>query len=574
VSMHKNVKLIVLLTLFFGTIPSTIASSFITELRNSLFIEPFKQTIYVDNLINVACNTYDIKNRSCKGGHQQALPSIKMATKDAIAGTLFLIRAGDYKEVLHITHSGEKAAYIAFVAYKKEKVRLVNTNSSDQGEIYGPIWIDQASYNLVSGIGVTGSVGFGRLLNAHFNIIHNGKFIESSFWKEGRGKSKRGGLYIAFSHNNKILNSYFYKGTDSLSLVHSNYNLVENNTMALAGHDIWNIKCGSFNVIRNNEFSNKNQKLGSVFDCEKNTMSWHGNGEFALQAAILDASQHNLIESNIFRDTVRYYSTSGGNGIQYAGQIGIIRFNQFYHTNAGFSLASYRSEAMYNYDNRIYNNTFHDNWCVGITVGSEIKKNRDNEFVNNILWNNQGLSKDQCSAKNAKQILFRKTKGNNWFFNNNIGSDQSDKVIGVWAREKQYSIYDYEGSYLPVQFDKNIAVNPQFVDEKKNNYRLQKSSPMIDSGVFLTAITSTTGQGSLLQVYDAKFFFDGYSIIGLKGDLVQIKGQSQTAQIVKIDYKTNTLTLNKVLTWSEGDLISLVYQGNAPDIGAFEFNLQ
>jgi len=542
------------------------------SLTEQFSLPDFKETVFVDQTINDTCQTYNPSKRNCKNGKQLAFSTLKQATQHAQKGTVYLIRAGDYKEVLHLRHSGSAKAYIGFVAFKGEKVTLTGVNSTANEEPYGPIWLNQSSYNLVSGINVTGSVGFGRLLNAHHNIINNGQFVESTFWKGGRGESKRGGIYIAFSHFNKITNNYFYKGTDSLSLVHSNHNLVENNQMDLAGHDVWNIKCGSFNVIRNNEFSNKNQKLGSVFDCDVGTMSWHGNGEFAQQKAVLDASKNNLIEHNIFRDATRYYSTSGGNGIQYAGQNGIVRFNQFYRTNAGFSLASYKTEAVYNYDNRIYHNTFHDNWCVGIVVGKEIKKQRDNEFVNNILWNNQGLSRSQCGERSAKQILFRKNTGNNWFFNNNIASETSDKIIGVWAKEKHYSIYDFEGSYLPVQFDKNLAVNPQFVDETTNNYQLKKNSPMIDAGAFMTIITSNSGKGSTLQVLDAKFFFDGYSIKGLQGDRIKIKGQDISARIIEVDYELNTIIVDKVLTWTEGDLISLAYIGNAPDIGAFEFN--
>ncbi|MCP4322912.1 MAG: hypothetical protein GY787_13905 [Alteromonadales bacterium] len=571
--MLKLIKLLLISTLLVSY-PLLIQAENYTakSLIEQFSLPAFQKTVFVDQTINDTCQTYSPAKRNCKNGKYLAFSSITQATQHAIEGNLYLIRAGDYKEVLHLRHSGKADAYIGFVAYADEIVTLKDINSKENGDIYGPIWIDQASYNLVSGINVTGSVGFGRLLNSHHNIINNAQFIESTFWKGGRGKSKRGGLYIAFSHFNKITNSYFYKGTDSLSLVHSNHNLVENNLMDLAGHDIWNIKCGSFNVIRNNEFSNKNQKLGAVVDCEAGTMSWHGNGEFSQEKAVLDATKNNLIEHNTFRDASHYYSTSGGNGIQYAGQNGIIRFNLFYRTNAGLSLTSYKTEAMYNYDNRIYHNTFHDNWCVGITVSSEVKKQRDNEFVNNILWNNQGLSSSQCGDRSAKQILFRKTTGNNWFFNNNIGSEKSDKVIGVWAKEKLYSIYDYEGSYLPVQFDQNIAANPLFMDEKTDNYQLQKNSAMIDSGAFLSEVESHSGSGFRLKVKDASYFYDGFSIQGEQGDLIQIKGAKQTARIINVHYQSNELTLDRSLTWFEGDLITLIYKGDAPDIGAFEYS--
>jgi len=541
------------------------ASTDVDVLTDKFLLPDFQQTIFVDSSLKQSCDTYHPQTRRCQKGAFKALKTLNQATQTAKPGDLFMIREGDYKEVLHITQSGTAEAYIGFIAFNAEQVRLTNINSIDNGEVYGPIWLDQSSYNLISGIDVTGSVGFGRLLNAHHNIIDNGEFIESTFWRDGRGASKRGGLYVAFSHFNKITNNYFYKGTDSLSLVHSDHNLIENNEMTLAGHDLWNIKCGSFNVVRGNEFSNKNQKLGAVFDCEKGTMSWHGNGQFAQQKVVLDRTKNNVIEGNIFRDASHYYSTSGGNGIQYAGQQGIIRFNRFYRTNAGFSLASYKEEAMYNYDNRIYNNTFHDNWCVGIAIGKERKKLQDNEFVNNILWNNQGLSSEKCSDESAKQILFKKESLENSFLNNNIASSKGDQVIGVWGRRGSYAIDD------PASFEDNIALDPQFVDEANNNYQLRKNSPMIDKGAFVSTIVSDSGAGKEITVEDAKFFFDGYAISGVQGDLIQIQGQQQTARILAIDYQHNVLTLDKMITWSEGDLLSLAYQGEAPDIGALEF---
>ncbi|PKF62598.1 hypothetical protein CW745_04030 [Psychromonas sp. psych-6C06] len=571
--MSQLIKLVGIFALLFFISFSYAQPRSVQALIERFQLPAFEKIVFVDKRINASCDNYDPKTRRCGNGQYQLFTTLKQATQQATAGTLFFIREGDYQEPLHIIHSGRDNSYIGFVAYQGEKVRLLNTNSVDKAQQYGPLWIDQSDYNLISGLEVSGSVGFGRLLNSHHNIIHDAQFIESSLWNEGRGKSKRGGLYIAFSHFNKITDSYFYKGTDSLALVHSDHNLIENNRMDLAGHDIWNIKCGNYNVIRGNEFSNKQQKIGSVFDCEAATMSWHGNGTFAQADAVLDRTRHNIIEHNLFHDAVRYYSASGGNGIQYAGQTGIIRFNQFYRTNVGIGITSYPSEALYNYDNRIYHNTFYNNWCVGIGVGKEIKIQRGNEIVNNILWNNQGVSRKSCTDKNAKQLLFSKKFGNNWFFNNNIGSVLGEQVIGVWGDDKHYSIYDYEGSYLAVQFDQNIAKDPLFESVENDNFQLTKNSPMVDAGTFLTTITSKSGQGKLLQVKDARFFSAGHDIKGLAGDVIEIKRGNQLATIVQIDYVTHSLILDRVVNWQEGDSLSLSYQGKAPDLGALEYGV-
>lgn len=531
----------------------------------------FSETIYIDAKLNRDCRDYSVKKRSCGAGEALAFSSIAASSNAAKPGVLFLLRAGDYKEVLHVTRSGTENAYLGYSAYPGETVTLLNVNSLDNKEDYGAIWLDQVSYVLINEIDVRGSIGFGRLLNAHYNIISNSEFNESAIWREGRGKSKRGGLYVAFSHYNRIVHNRFYKGTDSLALIHSNHNLVANNRMDLAGHDVWSIKCGSYNVLRNNEFSNENQKLGSVFDCEKATMAWHGNGAFSQPKEVVDSTQFNLIDSNIFKDSVHYYSTSGGNGIQYAGQNGIIRRNVFYHVNVGIGMTSYGQEAAFNYGNRVYNNTFHDNWCVGLAISSPLKKMTDNEYRNNILWNNQGLGASQCAEKNAKQILLRnsKTSGGR-FINNNIASSVDEYVIGIWGSERSHSLFSYYLSFGVAEIDDSTQVDPLFKSESNHDYSLQAESPMIDAGAFLTSVISADGSGNQIQLADVKYFYDGYSIPGEVGDKVQIAGRDETATIVKIDYTKQAIILNKPLTWLQGDGIALSYNGVSPDIGARE----
>ena len=44
----------------------------------------------------------------------------------------------------------------------------------------------------------------------------------------------------------------------------------------------------------------------------------------------------------------------------------------------------------------------------------------------------------------------------------------------------------------------------------------------------------------------------------------------QLATIVKIDRLSNKIYLDNQISWRKGDLISLVYNGLAPDVGAFE----
>jgi hypothetical protein len=74
-----------------------------------------------------------------------------------------------------------------------------------------------------------------------------------------------------------------------------------------------------------------------------------------------------------------------------------------------------------------------------------------------------------------------------------------------------------------------------------------------------------------MPVNDARYFRDNYGITGVTGDRIQLAGQVETAAIVGIDYTANTLTLDRPLTWSANQGVSLAYQGTAPDVGAYEF---
>jgi len=525
----------------------------------------FDETLYIDGSLSTACSgTYDVASRACGGGTQTAYQTFAAASEGAAPGTLFLIREGTYREVLHLAVSGSATAYVGYSAYDDETVVIADVNSSESGEDYGPIWLDHVSYNLIRGLTVRGSVGFLRAVDAHHNVIDACNFDGSTLYPSA---SKRGGLYFAGSHHNQLINSRVFQGTDSLSLVHSDYNLIAGNTFELAGHDIFSIKCGSYNVLRTNDFTNPNQKLGSVFDCEGDTMSWHGNGDLVASMAILDATRRNVIEGNVFHGSQAYYSTSGGNGIQYAGQDGIVRRNVFYATNVGLAMQHYPDEALYVHGTRVYHNVFHANYCAGIALRGPDGEGRiaDNEYLNNILWDNQGWDGD-CSGVSPAQILYRSSMIGHRWRRNDIASSLGNTIIRAeFGSEYMLSAFG-EASV----FESTLEVDPAFTNADDHDYTLSVGSPLDDAGDFLTTIVSASGSGSIIQVDDAGYFYDGFGIEGERGDVVQLEGQTETATIMAVDYATNTVTVDRPLTWTSGLGLGLRFDGVAPNIGAFE----
>jgi hypothetical protein len=110
------------------------------------------------------------------------------------------------------------------------------------------------------------------------------------------------------------------------------------------------------------------------------------------------------------------------------------------------------------------------------------------------------------------------------------------------------------------------------MDSSYPNLNLQAGSPCIDAGAYLTTVTSANGIGRIFQVSDSRYFMDGWGITGVQGDEIQLYGTSQRARIIKIDYSTHTITVDKDLTWTQNQGVSLAYEGAGPDIGAHEFS--
>jgi hypothetical protein len=236
----------------------------------------------------------------------------------------------------------------------------------------------------------------------------------------------------------------------------------------------------------------------------------------------------------------------------------------FYDNNVGIGMQRYSPEALYNKHNRIYHNTFHKNHCGGVsTTQPNSSDYTDNLFINNILSENV-----ECSGTEPFQLVYRTGLEGFLFSHNNLTSGTiPDDVIGKWQGSGNTLAW-FEANY-PGFFSNNLELDPLFDDATNHVYSLQASSPMIDAGMFLTTTTSS-GSGRVIPVADAGFFHDGFSIEGESGDSVQLEGASSSITIVGVDYTNNTITVSADTSWTNGQGVSLSYNGNAPDIGASE----
>ena len=497
--------------------------------------------LFVDLQIDAtSCDDYDVESRSCGAGTETAYQTLAGAADVAAPGDTVLIREGDYFEELVPPSSGTASAPITYRNFQAEAVALAGDFSP------AAIQLSAVSHVVIQGLTVADTRWL-EASDAHHITLRNNTFTSTP------ATGTTGNVRFIQSHHNRIVGNTMTDGNDNLLLIDSDYNLVEGNTITEGRHSIWGIRCGDYNVIRNNFFANTQQKIGEVYDCGEDTSA---------VANSFDSTTHNLIEGNTFAEASEYYSTSGGNGIQYAGQDGLIRRNVFYDCNVGLGMQTYSDEAEHNERNRAVHNVFYANDCAGISLGGV-----DNVFKNNVLYQNRGVSED-CFGDGSAQLLYRNPIGGFWFERNDLFNLQPGEAVIQDEFDTGDTMAAFETDY-PDLFADNLEVDPDFRDAANHDFVPSPGSQLIDAGAFLTR-TVGAGSGTTVAVEDARCFYDGYGITGEVGDLVQLEGESEPGRVVSVDYNANLLELDHSWTWTDGQGVSLSYVGAAPDLGAHE----
>ena len=422
-------------------------------------------------------------------------------------GTVIL-RAGTYRDQISPSQSGTEAAPLVITNAQGEEVVITGIEKP-------AIYLRNVSHIVVEGITVRDVLGWARLENANHNIFRNNNF------QNALARGTTGGFKIVKSHYNHVLNNRFEKGNDSIVIQESDCNLINGNTFRWARHSLLSIRCGNFNVVRNNEFHNERQKAMEIYDCEAVS-----DAPFRL-----DATKRNVVEYNRFIYTRGPSQPHKYNAVQYSGQYGIIRNNLFYNNQGGgIHFQIYKDEAMYNYGNRVYNNTFIKNRCYAVASS----QSSGILFDDNVLKNNLLFGNEDC-------------------------------------RGKQHQINVMNSSSLILQHNAIVKAgdDPKLVYKGVHNVCLKPESSHVDSGVFLTRTTSS-GKGTAMAVEDVLYFSDGFSIRGLKGDLIKLEGSRASARITAVDYLNSILLLDRELHWADGEGVALYYEGEKPDMGACE----
>ncbi len=467
-------------------------------------------TLHVDSGLTADCpRAYDPSKRSCGAGSGVAYRTLSGAAAAAQPGDTVLLREGTYRERLAPGRSGAPGAAITFRNSPGEKAVLTGVDEP-------AIVLKNVSNIVVEGLDVEDVGGWGRIESSNNIVVRDNRFRRATI----RGTT--GGLKLVKSALNRIEGNVFEEGNDSLVLQESDRNLVQGNTFVTARHSLVSVRCGNFNVIRGNRFRNERQKACEIYDCE-------GTSDAPFK---LDATKRNVFDGNEFAHTRGTDRPHKYNGIQYAGQDGIVRRNVFRDNEGGaLNFQVYSKEALYNYGNHVYNNTFVGNRCYAIVAAA---RSVGSGYAGNIVRNNVLFGNLDCRGGDGQTAI---------------------------------------GNTSAVKLENNaiLSKSPGFRDEAAADFRLSAGSPMIDAAGFATR-TTAAGSGTVLPVEDAAYFYDGFGIPGERGDVVQLEGQTGRARIVAIDYPKNTLTLDQPLRWEKRQGVHLGYSGSRPDLGAFEFS--
>ncbi len=529
------------------------------------------QIIYVDKQLSADCaGNYSIINRDCSGSDGDAYTTFQSAADAAVVGTQVLIREGEYNEQLSHQHSGEENNYITFKNFENEVVEI-------SGESLNPaIWIDQKDYIIIEGLHVHDVDRWLNALGCQHIIVRDNKF-ERALNPYGSSKT---GIFMQTCSHAKIVNNIIRESTqDNIGLIDCEYSLIEGNNITKATHVLWTLKCSNYNIIRGNYFLNELQKIGEIYDCHN---SGYGSSKFP-KLFSEDDTKYNVVENNIFAYTPSPEDRSPYAGIQYAGQNGIIRNNIFYECEGPpLDLTLYGEEATHNYGNRISHNVFYNNDFGGISVSGNDNYNfGDQKIKNNILFKNQFVQRDfrwswyeELNNKPVQIMLGRDSEV--LFEKNNIFNSEVDELYVIAYGTRTSSSNDapktlgwWETSYSEV-FKNNLQTDPKFVDETSEDFHLLENSPMIDAGTFLTRTTNSGAGITTMEVDDAGWFIDGFGIVS--GDTIQLEGQNTYAIIISIDYPASTLTLDRAGSWDTGLGVSLKYNDDGPDLGAYEYS--
>jgi hypothetical protein len=476
------------------------------------------------------------------GTRDQPWRTLEKASSRARAGDTVVFLQGVYSGILQPMHSGTEEAPIVFRAEEPLSAVLVGSSVSNAHAVR----LMGVSHVHVEGLKIQPAHQAGRW--AIVDRCHDIR-IDQFFMTGGAGDSGLGRTPFVISNSEQIQvrDSVLreFADHDMAHVYNAKHILFEGNAFSRTGHSplafsprIELFGSTQYVVLR-----------GNVFHCVwGRNFEIFGESDFLFEGNIITGA----FDGGLSADPQAKFLVDGG----------IARFNRIFR-NWGVPISgSPYHDGLHFRNLYFYNNVFDQNAQAAFNVSAHV--NTENLcFKNNIFSNNNQLGA-------GVQISFSGTLGMSF---RNLDVHSNDIAGGILRAGHLLTVEQLQsdawGRIFRREFVGNLDVDPGFVAPENYNHALRSDSPLRDGG---EPLTRALGQGnsSVLPVENAGYFYDGFGIRGEVGDTIAIGSQQQLAIVLQVDRLQNTLTLDRAVSWSDGDPVSLPWSGTAPDIGAYE----
>jgi hypothetical protein len=451
------------------------------------------------------------------------------------AGDTTYVRAGIYEERVQAKNSGELGNPVTFKAEENVIVRGFQIENQTYIRIIGFEITHLNSNAQHEGIRLVGGHGC-EILD---NYIHH--VYTLGIWMHHSGPSNN--VVIRGNRMEFIGAVEGYEAGEIAIKVWGNENTVEYNDISHVGDflNVW----GEKNIVRNNYFHDC--YLADFPQCPLpeghhiDGLQYWSDERMLLTRTLME---NNLIVDNSVPNAhtvlLRDLNNTGSSEFLFRNNVGV--------RNGSYPFGVEQFEHA-----RVVNNTFVDAlsaqspkayYCVSFLDGSN-----DGSIINNIFYN---------SVRDGGRVYYVDPESQagfygdyNFAFNPGCGSACSwlDPI-----RSEEHSILNQD---------------PGFENYPGDDFRLQQNSPAVDSAGPLTT-TVSAGSGTQIAVYDSGYFIDGWGR-GL-GDWISV-GTNTPVQITNINYKTNTITMDRSISWNSGDSVNYAHLGSNLDRGAYEYGI-
>ncbi len=537
-----------------------------------LFLIPailFAALFVFGNEVKAATTTYYVSptgNDNNAGTEASPFRKIQRAADIVNPGDTVYVRAGTYNERVKLTRSGIAGKYITFQNYPNETAIL---DGGGSGNLWTYMVIgENISYFKLIGFKMNNFKGNGISFNgagSHIEIRNND--ISNISGESGRAISVFAYIWVGspvyYSMSDIIIDGNnihdFYTGLRYVAEVIviafdvSRFQITNNILTHVQNIGI-NAVGKRYNLYPPHQEMNRYPHNGII--SENNITNW--GGPYVENSGLYIDGGHDItIENNFLNGGQAGIVVSVEQSTAVTENI-IVRRNIVKNAFISMFIGATRYGGNTNHS-RYVHNTIATN-TTGKAYALFLSKGSDLIVKNNIVY--FGSTGTFSMIDNALEVSTNPTLDYNNFF-------PASQIALSWTYGYSNNTYSSFSAYSIAtgQDAHSITTDPKFTNVVSNDFTLRAGSPAIDTGDFLTRTTSS-GTGTIIPVLDARYFHNGYGIEGVSGDIIRVG--SNTVTVTDVNYETNTITIDRSISWNKGDGVSYPYSGSKPDIGAFQ----